>query len=189
MTGALWPHTQPSAAMLAAYEADPALAALRLDFTATVHELLQVTIAGLLARSTCCTGRADAPYNVPLTVERFDARTGKRPERRRPGARGLVGLDPGAGSVDAFGERVDAERGALGVWQPVDGQAAGDVVDRGPHPGDLRVVGVPVGHEDQVKSGADEIGERHLVLQAQGQGDRIGAESGRRRWCRACPNG
>ena len=53
MTGALWPHTQPSAAMLAAYEADPALAALRLDFTATVHELLQVTIAGLLARSTC----------------------------------------------------------------------------------------------------------------------------------------
>ena len=29
MTGALWPHTQPSAALLAAYEADPALAALR----------------------------------------------------------------------------------------------------------------------------------------------------------------
>jgi len=53
MTGALWPHTQPSAAMLAAYEADPALAALRLDFTATVRELLQVTIAGLLARSSC----------------------------------------------------------------------------------------------------------------------------------------
>jgi AcrR family transcriptional regulator len=52
MTGALWPHTQPSAAMLAAYEADPALAALRLDFTATVRELLQVTIAGLLARSS-----------------------------------------------------------------------------------------------------------------------------------------
>ena len=25
MTGALWPHTQPSAALLAAYEADPAL--------------------------------------------------------------------------------------------------------------------------------------------------------------------
>jgi hypothetical protein len=51
MTGALWPHTQPSAAMLAAYAADPALAALRLDFTATVRELLQVMIAGLLARS------------------------------------------------------------------------------------------------------------------------------------------
>ena len=52
MTGALWPHTQPSAAMLAAYTADPAVAAMRLDFTATVRELLQVMIAGLLARSS-----------------------------------------------------------------------------------------------------------------------------------------
>jgi AcrR family transcriptional regulator len=52
ITGALWPHTQPSAAMLAAYAADPALAALRLDFTATVREVLQVMIAGLLARSS-----------------------------------------------------------------------------------------------------------------------------------------
>ena len=52
VTGALWPHTQPSAAMLAAYAADPALAAMRLDFTATVRELLQVMIAGLLARSS-----------------------------------------------------------------------------------------------------------------------------------------
>ncbi len=50
MTGALWPHTQPSAAMLAAYAADAALAALRLDFTTTLRELFQVTIAGLLAR-------------------------------------------------------------------------------------------------------------------------------------------
>ena len=52
MTGALWPHTQPSAAMLAAYAADPALAALRLDFTATIRELVAVMIAGLLARSS-----------------------------------------------------------------------------------------------------------------------------------------
>ena len=50
-TAALWPHTQPSAAMVAAYEADPALAALRLDFTETLTEVLQVMIAGLLARS------------------------------------------------------------------------------------------------------------------------------------------
>ena len=50
MTGALWPHTQPSAALLAAYAADPALAAMRLDFSATVRELLQVMIAGLRAR-------------------------------------------------------------------------------------------------------------------------------------------
>ena len=51
MTAALWPHTQPSAAMLAAYAADPELAALRLDFTPTVREVLEVMIAGLLARS------------------------------------------------------------------------------------------------------------------------------------------
>lgn len=50
-TGALWPHTQPSAAMLAAYEADPELAALRLDFTGTLREVLEVMSAGLLARS------------------------------------------------------------------------------------------------------------------------------------------
>jgi AcrR family transcriptional regulator len=49
-TGALWPHTQPSAAMLAAYEADPDLAAMRLDFNATLREVLEVMSAGLLAR-------------------------------------------------------------------------------------------------------------------------------------------
>jgi AcrR family transcriptional regulator len=51
VTGAVWPHAQPSAAMLVAYEADPALAAMRVDFTATVREVLEVLIAGLLARS------------------------------------------------------------------------------------------------------------------------------------------
>jgi AcrR family transcriptional regulator len=49
-TGALWPHAQPSAAMLAAYAADPELAAMRLDFTATIGEMLEVMSAGLLAR-------------------------------------------------------------------------------------------------------------------------------------------
>ena len=48
---ALWPHTHPSAAMLAAYAADPELAAMRLDFTATLRQVLEVLIAGLLARS------------------------------------------------------------------------------------------------------------------------------------------
>ena len=52
MTGALWPHTQPSVAMLAAYEADPELAAMRLDFTSTIREVLEVMMAGLLARSS-----------------------------------------------------------------------------------------------------------------------------------------
>jgi len=52
MTGALWPHTQPSAAMLAAYAAEPDLAAMRLDFRATLSEVVQVMTAGLLARSS-----------------------------------------------------------------------------------------------------------------------------------------
>jgi AcrR family transcriptional regulator len=51
MTGALWPHTHPSTALLAAYEADPALAAMRLDFTTTIGEVLQLMIAGLMARA------------------------------------------------------------------------------------------------------------------------------------------
>ncbi|MFF0333666.1 TetR family transcriptional regulator [Streptomyces fimicarius] len=50
VTGAIWTHAQPSAAMLAAYEADPSLAALRLDFTATLEETLAVLLTGILAR-------------------------------------------------------------------------------------------------------------------------------------------
>ena len=52
VASAVWPHAQPSAAMLAAYQADPALASMRLDFTATLREVLEVLIAGLLARSS-----------------------------------------------------------------------------------------------------------------------------------------
>lgn len=51
-TGAVWTHSQPSAAMLAAYEAEPELAAMRLDFCATLTELFAVLLAGLLARSS-----------------------------------------------------------------------------------------------------------------------------------------
>jgi AcrR family transcriptional regulator len=56
MTGALWPHAEPSAAMLAAYQADPELAAMRLDFTATIRETLEVMSLGLLARGAAPTG-------------------------------------------------------------------------------------------------------------------------------------
>ena len=56
MTGALWPHAQPSAPMLAAYQADPELAAIRLDFTATIREALEVMSLGLLARGAALTG-------------------------------------------------------------------------------------------------------------------------------------
>jgi hypothetical protein len=141
MTGALWPHTQPSAAMLAAYAAEPDLAAMRLDFRATLGEVLQVMTAGLLARSS---------------------------RLARPGGH------PVAGSLHALGQRVHAELGPVGIWQPVDGQATGDVVDRGADPGDLRVVSMAVGHEELVKPGADEVGERNLMLQAQGQGEGVG---------------
>jgi AcrR family transcriptional regulator len=48
---ALWPQCQPSAAMLTAYEADPSLAALRLDFEPALREFLEVFISGTLARS------------------------------------------------------------------------------------------------------------------------------------------
>ena len=50
-TSALWPQCQPSPAMLAAYEADPSLAALRLDFEPALREFLEVFISGTLARA------------------------------------------------------------------------------------------------------------------------------------------
>lgn len=50
VTGAIWTHARPSAAMLAAYEADPALASMRLDFGATLRDTLELLITGLLER-------------------------------------------------------------------------------------------------------------------------------------------
>jgi hypothetical protein len=50
VSGAVWTHARPSAAMLAAHEADPELAGMRLDFAATLREVLEVLISGLLAR-------------------------------------------------------------------------------------------------------------------------------------------
>ncbi|MCX4524568.1 MULTISPECIES: TetR/AcrR family transcriptional regulator [unclassified Streptomyces] len=51
VTGSVWAHAQPSAAMLAAYEEDPSLAVLRLDFEETLRETLEVLLSGLLARA------------------------------------------------------------------------------------------------------------------------------------------
>ncbi|VVJ17977.1 Uncharacterised protein [Amycolatopsis camponoti] len=50
VTAAAWPHSRPSEAMKAAYERDPAVAAMRVDFTELVGRTLAVTISGLLAR-------------------------------------------------------------------------------------------------------------------------------------------
>jgi hypothetical protein len=51
LTAAAWPYSRPSAALLAAYEADPAAAALRVDFTDLLRQSLAVSISGLLARA------------------------------------------------------------------------------------------------------------------------------------------
>ncbi|MET7700489.1 TetR family transcriptional regulator [Streptomyces sp. NPDC005485] len=51
VSGAVWTHARPSAAMLTAYEADPSLAALRMDFSTTLEEMLTTLIAGTLARA------------------------------------------------------------------------------------------------------------------------------------------
>ncbi|WP_141975368.1 TetR/AcrR family transcriptional regulator [Saccharothrix saharensis] len=47
---AAWPASRPPRALLAAYEADPSLAALRVDFADAVRRSGEVTAAGLLAR-------------------------------------------------------------------------------------------------------------------------------------------
>jgi AcrR family transcriptional regulator len=79
--GALWPHTQPSAAMLAAYEDDPELAAMRLDFTATIREVVEVMSAGLLARD----GRRKRSRAGEATgAQRHE----DGEQQRRPGQRG-----------------------------------------------------------------------------------------------------
>ncbi|MBB5915059.1 AcrR family transcriptional regulator [Nocardia transvalensis] len=51
LAGGIWSHTNPSPAMLAAYTADPTLAALRLEFAPTVTELFRVLITGVLTRN------------------------------------------------------------------------------------------------------------------------------------------
>jgi AcrR family transcriptional regulator len=49
--GALWTHARPSASVLAAYESDPALAAIRMDFPAAIEETLATLFAGTIART------------------------------------------------------------------------------------------------------------------------------------------
>jgi AcrR family transcriptional regulator len=55
--GALWSYTQPPASVLAAYEADPSLAVLRLDFAAALEEALATLFTGSLARAGALPGR------------------------------------------------------------------------------------------------------------------------------------
>jgi hypothetical protein len=49
MAGGLWTHARPSASALAAYEADPVVAELRLDMAASLEHGLATLIAGAVA--------------------------------------------------------------------------------------------------------------------------------------------
>jgi AcrR family transcriptional regulator len=57
--GALWSYTQYPPSVLAAYEADPSLAMLRLDFTAALEEALATLLTGTLARPGALPGGWD----------------------------------------------------------------------------------------------------------------------------------
>ncbi|MBU2663675.1 TetR family transcriptional regulator [Actinoplanes bogorensis] len=60
LTSASWPYSQPPEALLTAYATDPAVAAMRVDFTALLTQALAVTISGLLAR------QEDRPFGAAL---------------------------------------------------------------------------------------------------------------------------
>jgi hypothetical protein len=51
VAGPLWAHVRPSASTLAAHEADPTIADLRLDLPIATEDALATLIAGTLARS------------------------------------------------------------------------------------------------------------------------------------------
>ena len=48
ITGSLWTHAHPADAILAAYEADPALAPLRIEFEPALRDVLDTLLRGLL---------------------------------------------------------------------------------------------------------------------------------------------
>jgi AcrR family transcriptional regulator len=49
LAGAIWTHANPAPAILAVYERDPELAALRMEFVADLRETLVIHLRGLLA--------------------------------------------------------------------------------------------------------------------------------------------
>ena len=50
LTGAVWTHSHPSAAISAVYEADPSIAAFRIEFAPALREALQTVLTGVLPR-------------------------------------------------------------------------------------------------------------------------------------------
>ncbi|MGW6201017.1 TetR family transcriptional regulator [Kribbella sp. NPDC055110] len=51
LAGAIWTHSHPVPAILAAYETDPALSAIRMDFEPTLTEALRTLLYGALPRN------------------------------------------------------------------------------------------------------------------------------------------
>jgi AcrR family transcriptional regulator len=50
LTGAIWTHAHPAAAIVAAYEADPAVAVFRVEFAPTLRSGLETVLFGALPR-------------------------------------------------------------------------------------------------------------------------------------------
>lgn len=59
LIGTVWTHTRPSPSVLAAYEADPTLACMRMDFATALEQSLATYITGTLARLTRASDHAD----------------------------------------------------------------------------------------------------------------------------------
>ncbi|WP_344180800.1 TetR/AcrR family transcriptional regulator [Kribbella lupini] len=56
LAGAIWTHSRPSAAILAAYEAAPELSALRVEFEPALRSTLDGLLFGLLPRASSSSG-------------------------------------------------------------------------------------------------------------------------------------
>jgi AcrR family transcriptional regulator len=50
LAGAIWTHSRPAPAILAAYEADPTLTALRMDFEPALRDAVSTLLTGVLPR-------------------------------------------------------------------------------------------------------------------------------------------
>jgi AcrR family transcriptional regulator len=51
LTSAMWTHSHPPSAVIAAYEADPQIACYRIEFTTALRDALHIVMTGLLAET------------------------------------------------------------------------------------------------------------------------------------------
>jgi hypothetical protein len=50
LAGAIWSHSHPTPAILAAYDADPTLEAIRMEFEPSLRDALNTLLYGVLPR-------------------------------------------------------------------------------------------------------------------------------------------